>query len=471
MAKILIPAPAAWPAFDTSLGIAQQLLNRGEHVKILTCSGNKTFCPANPFINKIVIGKLTCHLCKKVSKSKISRIKNSENLKISSLTEYEKITQSLDKVIFDEDIQRMSYSTLQTSIGQTKPVGSIKHMKLFTEIILQNRRTRDIADNLIIQSSTDEELIIFNGRLGGFSGFVQSARVNNRNFFCFEHPDSGYGAFIIANSVVHDPVAFAEQIYGYLDSSNHNSKTALEYGLDWLKKRKSGTSKDKNMKFSKKNTKDGIFFKEDLKKYERVFSFFVSSEYENEFMSDIIYYGYRSQISFIEDLLSKHLKNNEALIIRMHPNMINLDEAFRDEFYRVVESFNKRNVYLVKSHEKISSYKIMEISDVIFGFGSTTSIEAALMGKPVISLCNRPWSKFSFDYELNNLDNFRDLMKNIKAYHNQKVTANNAASFIFTLHNFFKKNALINDVKTDFFDFRRIHPWFRIVNYVYQKVK
>ena len=62
--KIIVPAPGAWPAFDTSVGITQELLNKGDSVEFLLCSGNKIFCPANPFINELVIGRATCSLCK-----------------------------------------------------------------------------------------------------------------------------------------------------------------------------------------------------------------------------------------------------------------------------------------------------------------------------------------------------------------------------------------------------------------------
>lgn len=469
--KIIIPAPGAWPAFDTSVGIAQELLNKGDAVEFLLCSGNKVHCPGNPFINTFGVGQITCSLCKLESSKKLSRLRNTDKLKISPLPDSTINSQLVEKEYFDSDIQKMSFSSLQTTISQTKISGSKKEVDLFVSIMRQNKDSLTVAETLLARTTKNDELVIFNGRLCGFYPFVRASEKLGRNYYCFEHPDSGNGAFVLANSVVHDPVKFADQIYEYYKSTNADDQKALEYGRAWIHTRKNGLSKDNNASFSRRNTNEHIYFEEKLFEYDRIFSFFVSTEFEVEFMGDIIYFGYKSQIDFVNDFIGNYLGENEAFIIRMHPNMVNVDQNFRDEFYNNVNKYQKKNVFLISSDENISSLKCVELSDIVFGFGSTVCIEAALLGKPVISLCNRPWSKFSFDYELVELKFLQELISVIERQFCKIDAELKAARFIHTMHKSFGENQLISSAKSQFFANRKIHIWFRLLNYLYTKRK
>ena len=186
-------------------------------------------------------------------------------------------------------------------------------------------------------------------------------------------------------------------------------------------------------------------------------------------MSDVIYFGYSSQIDFIDDFMSNYLDDNEALIIRMHPNMTNVDQAFRDSFYENVNKYKKKNVFLVKSHENISSLRCVELSNIVFGFGTTVCIEAALLGKPVISLCNRPWSKF-FDYELVDLINLKQLVTTIENGFCKVNSEQRASRYIYTLHKWLGDNPLVSNAKSKFFANLKIHFWFRLMNYLYRRL-
>jgi len=467
--KIIIPAPGAWPAFDTSVGIAQELLNKGDAVEFLLCSGNKVHCPANPFINTLGVGQITCSLCKLESRKKLSKLRNTDKLKISPLADGIINSQLVEKEYFDSDNQKMSFSSLQTTLAQTKISGSGKEVDLFVSIMRQNKSSLAIAENLLALTTKNDELVIFNGRICGFYPFVRASEKSGRNYYCFEHPDSGNGAFVLANSVVHDPVKFADQIYEYYKSTNADDSTSLEYGRTWINTRKSGLSKDKNAYFSRRHTNAHIYFEEQLFEYDRTFSFFVSSEFEVDFIADILYFGYRSQMDFVNDFIGNYLGENEAFIIRMHPNMVNTDQSFRDEFYDNVNRYQKKNVFLVRSDENISSLKCVELSDIVFGFSSTVCIEAALLGKPVISLCNRSWSKFSFDYELVDLKYLRELISLIERQFCKIDTELKAARFIHTMHKSFGKNQLVSSAKSQFFANRKSHIWFRLLNYIYTK--
>ena len=107
--KIIVPAPGAWPAFDTSVGIVQELLNKGDEVEFLLCSAKKVFCPANPFLDKLGVGQITCALCKFESRKKLSKLRNTNKLKIIPLADGPVTSQSVEKQYFNSNMQKMCF--------------------------------------------------------------------------------------------------------------------------------------------------------------------------------------------------------------------------------------------------------------------------------------------------------------------------------------------------------------------------
>ena len=59
-------------------------------------------------------------------------------------------------------------------------------------------------------------------------------------------------------------------------------------------------------------------------------------------MSDVIYFGYSSQIDFIDDFLCNYLDDNEALIIRMHPNMTNVIKLSGTHFTKMLINIKRK---------------------------------------------------------------------------------------------------------------------------------
>ena len=104
-----------------------------------------------------------------------------------------------------------------TKAAQTEISTSQDVTDLLLRIMQQNKNSLLIAKNLLDLTASNDELIIFNGRISGFFPFVDTAKRLGRKFYCFEHPDSGFGAFVIANSVVHDPYNF-KSLYDFYSS-------------------------------------------------------------------------------------------------------------------------------------------------------------------------------------------------------------------------------------------------------------
>lgn len=139
-----------------------------------------------------------------------------------------------------------------------------------------------------------------------------------------------------------------------------------------------------------------------LKKYNRIHSFFLSSE--DELLPHIVTHGnlqgqdpnllgpYRTQMEFTSYFLKQVSHYPEiGFIIRLHPRMA---KNKRDHFeskehirYKnlLAESALQENILILRGDSKISSYYLVSISDLVVISWSTIGLEALLLGVPVIS--------------------------------------------------------------------------------------
>ena len=280
-------------------------------------------------------------------------------------------------------------------------------------------------------------------------------------------PDSGSGAFVSEGAVVHDPKVVSGQLHKFYVDKKPSDEEVLEYARRWISGRLNGTSSDNNAAYARKNVIINDDLESRLKRYNRVFSFFVSTEYENDFMSDVIYFGYRSQLSFLKDFVETVLKKEDALIIRCHPHMVNLDKSFRDALYDLIEGMARENIFLIKADERFSSFQCIQLSDAVLCFGSTTGIESALLKKPVFTFCNRVWGGFEFDQAVAELKGFDRLLERTLRVFDADAAELGAAKFIYSFHRYFNENALVH--QSDSRHFRPTKPSlvFRAVNYIY----
>lgn len=77
-----------------------------------------------------------------------------------------------------------------------------------------------------------------------------------------------------------------------------------------------------------------------------------------------------------------------CLIIRAHPSEATWTHGMRDSVFKWINDTYKEelnhNIKLISSDSSLSSYALMEMSDVGLVYTSTTGLEMALMGKPVV---------------------------------------------------------------------------------------
>jgi len=99
--------------------------------------------------------------------------------------------------------------------------------------------------------------------------------------------------------------------------------------------------------------------------------------------------AYELQSSWVQDVVDWVKDRNDAeLVIRAHPHLAGKSGLTRanDEFqfYQQMKASAPRNTRVVMPDEPLNSYALMDEADVGLTFGSSTGIEMAMLGKPVV---------------------------------------------------------------------------------------
>ena len=115
----------------------------------------------------------------------------------------------------------------------------------------------------------------------------------------------------------------------------------------------------------------------------------------------------------IEKILNSFKNNsNFFFYIRLHPSMKHL--SIKSTQMRDVFEIRKKykNAFIIWPESKVDSYELIKRSDKVVTFGSTLTIEACFMKKPVISLNNNLFTQLNCAYTPKNHLELINLIKN-----------------------------------------------------------
>lgn len=150
-------------------------------------------------------------------------------------------------------------------------------------------------------------------------------------------------------------------------------------------------------------------FSEKIEERKEIISFFTSSEDEYAALDGRISLSdlFDSQRSAVEWLINwAAVQEKYILIVRLHPNQ----EHICSKDYDYWHSLSGKNVTLIPSHSKISSYDIIKKSTKAISFLSTIGIEATRMSIPSITIGNPVYKGMDAVYEPTTKDHLLQLL-------------------------------------------------------------
>jgi hypothetical protein len=166
------------------------------------------------------------------------------------------------------------------------------------------------------------------------------------------------------------------------------TRAALEQTMKWLISRRYGRSLTWYA-YNRSVTWDRSLKQQlNLTKGKKLLALFTSSTEETAGDKELEG-AYELQSVWVQDVVEWVKDRNDAeLVIRVHPHLAGNSGLTRanDEFhfYEEMKAAAPRNTRIVMPDQPLNSYALMDEADVGLTFGSSTGIEMAMLGKPVV---------------------------------------------------------------------------------------
>lgn len=167
------------------------------------------------------------------------------------------------------------------------------------------------------------------------------------------------------------------------------------------------------------HTQKNVFFDNDRKtfnapKEKKLLTYITTSddEFESlhpEIAAHTLFSSQKEAARYLMDWVAEH--DDYELIIRAHPNIKNKSRN-QQQYWNAL---NGRNTTVIKYDSEVDTYDLIEKSDVIIGYRSTTLLEATYMGKPTILVSVANYTGHDVCYEPGSLEALDKLLQTIPA--------------------------------------------------------
>lgn len=119
---------------------------------------------------------------------------------------------------------------------------------------------------------------------------------------------------------------------------------------------------------------------------------------------------FEDQLKGIKWILQNCKDENIHFYLRIHPNLRAVAYSYHTDLYKLSAQFD--NCTVIPSDSPVSTYTLMDAVDKVIVFGSSTGVEAAYAGKPVILLSGTFYHPLAVSYNPTSTDQFSSLVLN-----------------------------------------------------------
>lgn len=382
--KILVQLPIGThsPNLEITLAHTNNLIDAGNEITILTCSGKNDACLYNP------LGlKSTCKKCKSRTKLALKEIsgkythiltntKNNESFNYKTLNELKKIQYKGTNV---------GYSALSTYASLTRCVNiDLTHKKVLTILNNYLNTACKLTDTVLMLQEKEnfDKFVLFNSRLNTYRSFFDLGLIKKIPTQVVELNYSKENGMIFNNAMPHDIEYNAKLINDLFEFQG--IKLSTERADDFFNNRaKSIFSNEES--YTKNQNAD--LLPETWNENNKNIAIFNSSE--DEFMAiggswedNKLFNDQYHGLKFISNHAKKEEKNHYFL--RVHPNLSGTQKSYLDSLISLENNY----FHVIPPESEISTYKLMFNCDQVVTFGSSIGVEASYWGKPSILLGN-----------------------------------------------------------------------------------
>lgn len=390
--------------FEIQLEIAQQHLDKGDHVEFLFCDGFIPICEIN--IKKELD---TCLYCIGRRNTGISLLKGKVVKKsLIQFSKFEDICKIKNlRTAFDNLKDLSNYKLEEFDIGQSvySSIADIKreHLPDITKYKSEIERFIKAAGRIYfcmlsyIKLRAPDIVYVYNGRHALERPVIEACKKLSISFYTHEFAYNG-GYLLFENTLVQDHLEFLKQFYSDIQSAskeliNRAGKVFYENNLGIRQGNISFNKKTLQFDNSKytaldRHKKEKVLPKE-WKKGKHNVVIFQSSEFEDHTAKEFYNHRkvYKNTIDGLNSITSECFKRDRSLhfFVKLHPSFKFWSD--KPQELDILSSLNlPKNVTFINPDSNVDSYHLMDHADKVVAFRSTAGIESAYRKKPVIML-------------------------------------------------------------------------------------
>jgi hypothetical protein len=281
----------------------------------------------------------------------------------------------------------------------------------FIDGMLQSSALLVEALTRIVDDYNPERICVFNGRFCGLRPIFELGRARHIQTEVYECTFSGdrdlQRKVKFTNALPHDIDNNTAIIEDNWNQKAAESDRAANAALFFERRRRSEPASDKVYTAGQH---DGLM-PDNWDESKRNFVIFNSSEDEFFCVGESFdkYKLFESQIEGIRYLLEQSV--NDATIqyyLRVHPNLRGIPFRYHAGLKEIFGGY--RNITVIEANSPISTYCLIDKCEKVFVFGSTTGVEAAYWGKPVVLMGGAFYLHLDVAYYAQSLSELNELI-------------------------------------------------------------
>ncbi len=372
------------PHFETELEIALNHLKNGHEVYFLPYIHQFKHCfynPENTFYRKL--------LARNVFDNGLKLLKSvaPKNASISVLNYPEvHIPDNIFPGAADiDDLKKITYRGIDLGLATASSIISYKRehkLNIYkNETLIANAYYTAVfvyeSTKLLMQRLKFDKVVLFNGRFVENRPLLRICQENNINYSTHERAGVLQHYLVRENDIPHSIETASKEIDKIWETGSIDKR---KVGMDFFINRRARVQQGWH---SYTTSQEPGILPAGFDRSKRNIAIFNSSIDECEGIdgySNPIYKDENVAITQICDDLKD--QTDLRIYLRVHPNLKGLRNSQIIELYNLKNKTS--NLVIVEAGEKVDSYSLMEAADVVLTFGSTTGIEAAFCGKPVV---------------------------------------------------------------------------------------
>ena len=365
------------PIAELHAGVANELRDKGNQVILSACDGSFLPCDHNQ-----VSSKARCLLCKRTAVS----ISKELQLPIVWINE-SKFNINGNKLAVDHDTSSRIKLGVQSTIASLTRSPDEKYLNKFWTTYGEKLTNTSVSlyQSLlkIIDIESIEEIYMFNGRFAFASAALSAALESGIDYYVYDQERTKTSFRMFHNTSLHDMSENCKRAINYYNS---NPERAEEVSLKLIRqKRNNQKTYEQSYTTKQKSGMLKLYLKNN--NINNYISIFPSSDDEYKYLSASWKMDIVDQLESIANIAN----NNQSItfLVRMHPNMNGMPKKAINDYYNL--GLKYQNIHIISPRNKISTYEVLDMSDMVIVFCSTIGVESAYVGKNTIGIGPNPF--------------------------------------------------------------------------------